>query len=209
MTPQSQPNRKARKAATRESLKRAGFDLFAESGFSETSIAAITRRAGVAHGTFYVHFPSKEALLDELLAAFNVGLVERLLPVWVQQPPLSMAARVRRSADIFVDYWEDHRGFVEVYAQKLAHGMALVELRDGISPEVADLLTRQLATLARDQAVDIHSAQLVVQGVLALWGRFGLQVLFNDQVDRQQALDILVEMTLGALERILPAELFG
>ena len=196
--------RKAQKAATREALKQAALELFTESGFLETSIGAITRAAGVAHGTFYVHFPSKEALLDELLVAFNTGMVGLLLPIWIRPQPLPMPDRVRQTAETFLGYWEEHRGFVEVYAQKIAQGMNLLELRDGISPEVAVLLTQQLAVLAEEHGVDLPSAQLVVQGLLAMWGRFGLQVLFNDQIDREQALDTLVEMTLGAVERILP-----
>lgn len=207
MTTRRPTTRKARKAETRETLKRAAMKCFTESNFQEASIGIITREAGVAHGTFYVHFASKEALLDELLVAFNTGLVGLLLPIWIRPRPLPMPERVRQTAVTFLDYWEEHRGFVETYAQKIAQGMNLEELRDGISPEVAVLMTEQLAALAREHGVDLPSAQLVVQGLLALWGRFGLQVLFNDQIGREQALDTLVEMTLGALDRVLPTDL--
>ncbi len=40
--------------------------LFLEHGFAGTSVAAIVRTAGVAQGTFYIYFPSKQALLAEL-----------------------------------------------------------------------------------------------------------------------------------------------
>jgi len=177
---------------------------FTENGFAETSIGAITAEAGVAHGTFYVHFPSKEVLLDELLVAFNTNLVALLLPIWLGPDAPPLPDRVRRTAETFVGYWEEHRGFVETYAQKIAGGMDLSELRDGINPEVAELLTGQLAALAAEHGADLPGTQLVVQGLLAMWGRIGLQILFNEQVDREQALDTLVEMTLGALGRVLP-----
>ena len=37
---------------------------FGERGFAETSIVGITQRAGVALGTFYTYFDSKEALFQ-------------------------------------------------------------------------------------------------------------------------------------------------
>ena len=55
---------------TRERIKAAALPLFAERGFASTSIAAIESAAGLAPraGAFYRHFPSKEALFEELAA---------------------------------------------------------------------------------------------------------------------------------------------
>ncbi len=44
---------------------------FGARGFHEASIADIARRAGVAHGTVYLYFPSKEALFAELVREIN------------------------------------------------------------------------------------------------------------------------------------------
>ena len=57
-----------KKVNTRERIKQAALPLFAEQGFAETSIAAIESAAGLAPraGAFYRHFPSKEALFEEL-----------------------------------------------------------------------------------------------------------------------------------------------
>lgn len=53
---------------TRERIKAAALPLFAEQGFAATSIAAIESAAGLAPraGAFYRHFPSKEALFEEI-----------------------------------------------------------------------------------------------------------------------------------------------
>ncbi len=48
--------------ATRTRLLEAAAAEFGESGFRDASISAITARAGVAMGTFYVHFPSKDVI---------------------------------------------------------------------------------------------------------------------------------------------------
>jgi AcrR family transcriptional regulator len=54
---------------TRERLMRAAQELIEEAGYSAASVAAIAARAGVAAGTLYRHFESKEELFVELFRA--------------------------------------------------------------------------------------------------------------------------------------------
>ena len=51
---------------TRERILDAALDLFSDVGFEGTTISDVERRVGLAAGTgsFYRHFPSKEALLQ-------------------------------------------------------------------------------------------------------------------------------------------------
>jgi AcrR family transcriptional regulator len=51
---------------TRERLLRAAQELIEEGGYSAASVAAIADRAGVAAGTLYRHFASKEELFVEV-----------------------------------------------------------------------------------------------------------------------------------------------
>ncbi|MBV9416400.1 MAG: TetR/AcrR family transcriptional regulator, partial [Solirubrobacterales bacterium] len=63
------PNRQARRReATRAKLVEAAAGLFARQGVDTTRIQEITDEADVGFGSFYNHFPSKEALIEALLA---------------------------------------------------------------------------------------------------------------------------------------------
>lgn len=54
--------RAANKEKTRQAILQAALALFAEKGFYQTTTKAISRRAGIAEGTLFNYFPSKEDL---------------------------------------------------------------------------------------------------------------------------------------------------
>lgn len=56
------------KPSRRRELVATAKRLFLERGFAQTSVSAIVREAGVAQGTFYLYFKSKQALLPYLRA---------------------------------------------------------------------------------------------------------------------------------------------
>lgn len=60
-------------------LYRCGKEIFSQSGFKDTSVAAITRAASMATGTFYLYYPSKEALFLEIYNEENVALKRSIM----------------------------------------------------------------------------------------------------------------------------------
>src|SRR5690349_16131237 len=56
-------------------------DEFGERGFSESSIVGITQRAGVALGTFYTYFNSKEAVFHALVRDMSGQVRDHVAPV--------------------------------------------------------------------------------------------------------------------------------
>src|SRR5258707_12999584 len=68
----------ARRQAPRQRLYEAAVTLIAEQGFSATTVDEIAERAGVAKGTVYYNFASKNDLFAELLW-HGVGLLTESL----------------------------------------------------------------------------------------------------------------------------------
>lgn len=67
MTPQvKQSARELRRLQTHERILGAAIAEFKASGMAGADVGAIVSAAGVAHGTFFFHFPSKEHVLLEL-----------------------------------------------------------------------------------------------------------------------------------------------
>jgi len=57
---------------------------FGERGFSDSSIVGITQRAGVALGTFYTYFDSKEALFQALVRDMSAQVRDTAAPAFAQ-----------------------------------------------------------------------------------------------------------------------------
>ena len=56
----------ARRAATCEAIVAAALDQVAAGGYASATVQAVARRAGVATGTVYRHFPSKADLFADV-----------------------------------------------------------------------------------------------------------------------------------------------
>jgi len=69
----------AERAMIRERLLAAGRELFARYGLRKTTVEELARAAGIAKGTFYLFFPSKEALYAEVLLSVIPDMVKSLL----------------------------------------------------------------------------------------------------------------------------------
>ena len=66
--------RQARAEVTRGKIIDAAVELFTDSGYGDTDLAAIVRRAGITKGAFYYHFESKEQVADAIVAEGNIRL---------------------------------------------------------------------------------------------------------------------------------------
>jgi len=62
-----------------DALLDAALDLFCEVGYAATPVPAIAQRAGIAVGSVYRHFPSKEHLVNALYRREKVRLIAAVL----------------------------------------------------------------------------------------------------------------------------------
>jgi AcrR family transcriptional regulator len=73
--------RERKKQQTREALRRAAWELFAERGYDATTLADIAEAAGVSTRTIFAYFPSKEDIVfcefESMRDALGVALANR------------------------------------------------------------------------------------------------------------------------------------
>ncbi len=66
--------RKEQKEKTRELLVRSALEEFSARGIASTTTMDIARKAGVAHGTVFVHFPTRDELLVEVITEYGLQI---------------------------------------------------------------------------------------------------------------------------------------
>ncbi|GAB3568556.1 hypothetical protein GCM10027445_18960 [Amycolatopsis endophytica] len=141
---------KERNAETRRRLLSAAREVFAEKGYAPATVADIVKCAGRSHGSFYLHFTNKEAVLRALLedAMAQVAIESKTLWRW-DEPGASVRKTVRRFIEEFGedrDLWLllDQRSSIEPvfkelsdqWFQRLAGGIA----REMVATETPGLL---------------------------------------------------------------------
>lgn len=142
--------------ATRRRLVEAATELFAQEGLHGATSARIAAAAGVATGTFYLHFKDKEALFREIVFAALGELRDRQRRV-VDTAGGDARAQIRARTAELVAFAEENRNLILVLFGR-GHEAA------GVGDEVLDSLTPGIAEAfrARVQAgqlpADVHAA---------------------------------------------------
>ena len=85
---------------------------FGGRGYSDTSIVGITQRAGVALGTFYTYFDSKEELFQALVRDMSAQVRDNVGPALGEATGRLDAER--RALEAFLKFARDHRDIYRI-----------------------------------------------------------------------------------------------
>lgn len=99
--------RTARGERTLRKILDAARDEFGERGFADSSIVAITQRAGVALGTFYTYFDTKEAVFQALVRDMSDQVREHVAPAF--EGASDAIDGERRALESFLQFARKHR----------------------------------------------------------------------------------------------------
>ena len=80
---------------------------FGERGFSDSSIVGITQRAGVALGTFYTYFDSKEAVFGAVVRDMSAQVRDTVAPAFKEAAKAMDAAK--NGLELFLKFARHHR----------------------------------------------------------------------------------------------------
>lgn len=161
------------RAETRRRLVEAGTDLFARVGLAGTTTTQIARAAGVAAGTFYLHFPDKHSLFREIAFAALAELRARMAAAHDAAAP-DPVAQLRARMETLVAFAEEKRDLVRiVFGRGPEAGEIGAELAESLFADVEARLRERIAEGRADAALHpAAAAQALVAGwirVVAWW----------------------------------------
>lgn len=102
---------------TKRKIFEASMKLFAEKGYEGTSIEEITSEVGVAKGTLYYHFTSKEEIFDFLISE-GMGLLENSIQIKVNKQD-NYVDKVRAIILIQVKLVEKYEKFITILTTEM------------------------------------------------------------------------------------------
>jgi AcrR family transcriptional regulator len=149
--------REAKRLQTRERLMGAAIAEFKRTGMAEADVGAIVAAAGVAHGTFFFHFPTKEHVLlalerreeDRIAKQFAQFLKSEhdLASALLEAVRLVMGLERRLGDMLFKDFLSAHfsqtrppaedgrdHPLIVLVAQEIAHARERGDTDPGVTP---------------------------------------------------------------------------
>ncbi|MEU3025301.1 TetR/AcrR family transcriptional regulator [Nocardiopsis alba] len=99
----------------RGALVQAAREVFEERGFEDTRIAGITGRAGVAYGSFYTYFDSKEEIFHEVAKGVAGEMFDAARSA--APPGTEPIDRIRHATGRFLDAYRDNARIMQVIEQ--------------------------------------------------------------------------------------------
>ncbi|WP_392551553.1 TetR/AcrR family transcriptional regulator [Orbus wheelerorum] len=175
-------------------------NLFQSKGYSKTAVEEIVRQAGIAKGTFYYYFKSKEDILE----ALTKQLVDEMAIKSKQIADSNDRNAIEKIVSII-----SQQNRLRNEKQNIVDSMHLPEnreLHDRINIKIIKILGPILAQVIEQGNkqqlfhVDdpLSTIQFILAGSLFLFGESVFSWTKQEELARKQAMLVLIERTLGA-----------
>ena len=145
---------------------------FGEHGFADTSIVGITQRAGVALGTFYTYFNSKEEVFGAVVRDMSAQVRDTVAPAFKDSKEALDAAR--DGLELFLEFARTHRDVYRIVDE--AEFVEPTAYREHYETTAARIAARLIA--ARDNgeiAADLDDDDLEILA----WASMGANVFLG------------------------------
>ncbi|TPG13742.1 TetR/AcrR family transcriptional regulator [Sphingomonas oligophenolica] len=170
---------------------------FGERGFHDASISGITRRAGVALGSFYTYFDSKDAVFRALVRDMSDQVRDHVAPA-VRAAPDGIAAE-RAGLEQFIGFVRQHK---EIYR--------IIDESEFVDPDsfrlhyatTAERITRRLAAAAAQGDLRADVSEVHAWAVMGMNVFLGLRYgVWDDDRGVEDVADTVAEMLRSGLGR--------
>lgn len=188
----------------RDRLLAAATDVFAAKGYIATRVSDIVRAAGVAQGTFYLYFASKQAIFEHLIDSFFSRLLADTLETYGSgevSGPEEVIARARVVWRTVLQRCRQERALVTLALRET--GAAGPEVLARLQANYQRVIDGEAAAIAAGVAQGLFRP---VHPRLAAWAIVGMleravhyAVLVEEQADVDQLAEDLVRLELGGL----------
>jgi len=180
---------------TREKIIRAAAKEFAEKGFHNTQISHIIKSAGVARGTFYIHFKSKEEIFEEILKRVVEDLKERIKPVNLKKDPVE---QVKENVRRVIDYALENEELAKIVLLRSCEPN-YARIIECFFEDLVRLISKSLEKGIKLGILKPHDTEVVARAILGGVKEVIKSLLCKKNVDSEKVVDELLKFCLGGV----------
>ncbi|MGN1402520.1 MAG: TetR/AcrR family transcriptional regulator [Bacillus sp. (in: firmicutes)] len=183
----------------------AAITIFAEKGYANTSTSEIAMRAGVAEGTIFKHYGTKENLLISLLVPFMKDFFPAMADDFLKEimdEEASFEDFLRAFIKNRIVFFSENREVFQVLIKEIIYRQ---ELKNEILPFLKENASQRLAKIfdvykERGQIKDLPNS-VILKNVSTIIGGFFVSrfVLLNAPNPREEEIDELVDFVLNGI----------
>lgn len=184
----------------------AAISAFAEKGYSNTSTAEIAKMAGVAEGTIFKHFGTKENLLLSIIIPFikdfSPQMADEIFEEVMKDENLTFEKVLRNLLENRINFILDNREIFMVFIKEMVYKE---ELRNELLPhvinEVSKRLTRVIETFQkRGELIDKPVSEIAKFLGTSLAGFFISRfVVLNVQAVSEEEMEEFIQFILNGI----------
>lgn len=197
----------------REKLLSSAIEVFGEKGFKNTTVPDITKKAGLATGTFYNYFKDKNQLFIESLRRISIQLRNYIEEAF-QSAWSSIGSRIPSPADselalyatynAFFDYVDRYRKqFLIAFREGMGYDPEFSNLMWDIFRELVDDTKMRLNTglqlniIRRLNRTEVEAISWAIVGALSM----SAQAYMEGRFKRDELVKALLKFTMHGIER--------
>lgn len=184
----------------RTEILSAAEELFRNQGYVNTTVDAIIRQVGVAKGTFYYYFKSKEDILDAIVHQMVDQICEEYKKI-ANEPKMSAMDKMRqmlRGKNRLLESESELMENLHRPENRELHERINVEIILKVAPIFAQVIEQGKKEAAFDVENPLETLQFLLAGSQFLLESGLFKWNHDEQLKRVQSMQAVIERSLGA-----------
>ena len=186
------------KQTKRASLLQASFDLFVDKGFHQTTISDISKKSGLAKGTFYLYFKDKYDLRDQLVARKSGQLLQEASEHIQKQTGSAKPAGLEDYMFAMIDYilfrLQENKMLLRFISKNLSWGIFRHAVEQHDDDDTFEIVYDEYLKALQDSPLTCKNPELMLFTILELVSATGYNcILYESPADLKTYLPYLHE----------------
>jgi len=180
-----------------DALLTKGTELYTENGLHNTSVDQITKKAGVAKGTFYLYFKNKEDFIEQIALKLNIDILKESMNKADKKPNTNAITYTLEVANQLVTYYTKNPTILKLVFRNFSWSTLMKQFHK--SKQVTDLYN-----VFKTKYADIQIEHEQVNYILFMLIQLTGSICYESIINKSPApITIMKEVLIQTIEKIL------